>query len=37
MASKLAGWNVLALAMMGVYEQRDMAMAADLFAWVYRR
>ncbi|MFJ4347180.1 Fic family protein [Pseudomonas sp. NPDC089401] len=26
-----------ALAMMGVYEQRDMAMAADLFAWVYRR
>ncbi|NIF28693.1 helix-turn-helix domain-containing protein [Pantoea sp. Tr-811] len=26
-----------ALAMMGVYEQRDMAMAADLFVWVYRR
>ncbi|MFJ2981603.1 MULTISPECIES: hypothetical protein [unclassified Pseudomonas] len=26
-----------ALAMMGVYEQRDMAMAADLFAWIYRR
>lgn len=26
-----------ALAMMGVYEQRDMAMAIDLFAWVYRR
>ncbi|MGX1018223.1 Fic family protein [Pseudomonas sp. Y3 TE3536] len=26
-----------ALAMMGVYEQRDMAMAVDLFVWVYRR
>lgn len=26
-----------ALAMMGVYEQRDMSMATDLFAWVYRR
>lgn len=26
-----------ALAMMGVYEQRDMAMAVDLFIWVYRR
>jgi len=26
-----------ALAMMGVYEQRDMAMAADVFTWVYRR
>ena len=26
-----------ALAMMGVYEQRDMSMAADLFVWVYRR
>lgn len=26
-----------ALAMMGVYEQRDMAMAIDLFTWVYRR
>ncbi|MFK0093943.1 Fic family protein [Pseudomonas sp. NPDC090592] len=26
-----------ALAMMGVYEQRNMAMAVDLFVWVYRR
>ncbi|WP_313430217.1 Fic family protein [Pseudomonas sp.] len=26
-----------ALAMMGVYEQRNMSMAADLFVWVYRR
>jgi len=26
-----------ALAMMGVYEQRDMSLAADLFVWVYRR
>jgi DNA-binding transcriptional ArsR family regulator/fido (protein-threonine AMPylation protein) len=26
-----------ALAMMGVYEQRDMSMAADLFVWAYRR
>ncbi len=26
-----------ALAMRGVYEQRDMAMAADVFTWVYRR
>lgn len=26
-----------ALAMMGVYEQRDMSMAIDLFDWVYRR
>lgn len=25
------------LAIMGVYEQRDMAMAADLFVWIYRR
>lgn len=26
-----------ALAMMGVYEQRDLSMAVDLFEWVYRR
>lgn len=26
-----------ALAMMGVYELRDMSMAVDLFAWTYRR
>ncbi|HKS13673.1 MAG TPA: Fic family protein [Pseudomonas sp.] len=26
-----------AMAMMGVYEQRNMAMAVDLFEWVYRR